>query len=490
MKNFLALLLLATLVSVSAAANPPNIVVMLADDMGYGEVQCLNPERGKIATPCLDALAKEGMIFTDAHSGSSVCTPTRYGLLTGRYAWRTRLQGGVLTGGPSLIAADRVTMAKMLKKQGYDTALIGKWHLGMLYDGKENGSGNVSVGAAVTDGPIDAGGFDTYYGFHHSRQMSVLIENEKVIANIEPVEMLPKLTKRASEYIASRKGKGKKPFFLYVAWNSPHSPVVPAPEWQGKSGLNAHADFVMQTDHGFGQVVKALKENGLFENTLIICSADNGTSAGTSKKSQLQEKGHYCSANLRGSKADIWDGGHRVPFIASWPGVIKPGTRTDHLICLTDIFATAAQITGYKIADTVAEDSVSFLATLEGKKQEQRMPVVHHSIAGYFAIRDGDYKLALCPGSGGWTNPGPSGKNWQKVVDAGQPLVQLYQMQKDIGETNNLAATEPERVKTLHKALETIVSKHANDVSVQVNKSPLGKEKGKKEKKKKGKKEK
>ena len=220
---------------------------MLADDMGFGEVQCLNPERGKIKTPRLDAIARSGMIFTDAHGGSSVCTPTRYGLLTGRYAWRTRLQSGVLTGGDSLIAEDRLTLPEMLSQHGYRTAIVGKWHLGMLFDGKDN-KGDVPVGAKVTDGPLDHGHFDEFHGFHHSRQIKIWVDDDKVTEHIQPVEMLPKLTQQAVSFIKNTKDN-EQPFFLYVPWNSPHSPVVPSDDWKGKSGLNEHADFVLSLIH-------------------------------------------------------------------------------------------------------------------------------------------------------------------------------------------------------------------------------------------------
>ena len=223
------------------AQSRPNIVVMLADDMGFGELQCLNPKRGKIPTPQLDALAESGLVFTDGHSGSSVCIPTRYGLMTGRYAWRTRLQNGVLTGGESLIAEQRLTIAKMMNQNGYETALVGKWHLGMLYDGEKN-SGKIPVGATVSHGPVDRGGFDHFWGFHHARQMDLWIENDKVTARLTPVEMLPKLTETAVAFVRDQK-ESDNPFFLYVPWNSPHSPVAPAPRWQGKSGLNAHRRF-------------------------------------------------------------------------------------------------------------------------------------------------------------------------------------------------------------------------------------------------------
>ena len=236
------------------------------------------------------------MIFTDAHSGSSVCTPTRYGLMTGRYAWRTRLQSGVLTGGESLIAVGRLTLAQLLSEQGYHTAVIGKWHLGMLFDGKHV-SGKVRVGSTVTHGPLDRGGFDEFHGFHHARQIRTWIDNDTVTQDLEPIEMLPKLTETAVRYINGRKG-ADQPFFLYIPWSSPHSPVVPSPAWKGKSGLNPHADFVMQTDDSFGKVVQALENNSLLENTLIICGSDNGTSAPTSKLAQLQAQGSRRHSSL------------------------------------------------------------------------------------------------------------------------------------------------------------------------------------------------
>jgi arylsulfatase A-like enzyme len=457
--------------------NMPNIVVILADDMGYGELQCLNPRRGKIKTPQLDAIAAGGMVFTDGHSGSAVCTPTRYGLMTGRYAWRTRLQRGVLTGGESLIAKDRLTIADMLKQKGYHTAMFGKWHLGMLFNGEKE-TGKVAVGAKVTEGPIDSGGFDEFGGYHHSRQMNIWIDNDKVTEHIEPIEMLPKLTEAAVDYINGRKGKG--PFFLYVPWNSPHAPVVPSAKWQGKSGFNAHADFVMQTDDSYGQVIKALRDNGMLDNTLVICSSDNGTSAPTSKKKELEEMGHFPSGDLRGSKADIWDGGHRVPFIAHWPKVIKAGSHSDKLVCLTDIMATAAEIVGFKLPPNSAEDSMSFLPVLKSADKHARTDVIHHSVSGYFAIRQGNYKLLMCPGSGGWTAPKPNAALWKKMEEQDKPTVQLYDMTKDIGEQKNLAASMPEKVKSMQALLKKQVEegrttpgiKQANDVSIIIDKKP------------------
>jgi len=464
--------------AVTSAHNRPNIVIILADDMGYGELQCLNPGRGKIKTPQLDSIAGAGMIFTDGHSGSSVCTPTRYGLMTGRYAWRTRLQSGVLTGGKSLIARDRLTLAQMLKQKGYHTAMFGKWHLGMLFNGKKEAK-EVAIGSNVTDGPIDAGGFDEFHGFHHARQIKIWIDNETVTEHIEPIEMLPKLCAGAVDYINGRKGK-KEPFFLYVPWSSPHSPVVPSAQWQGKSGLNAHADFVMQTDDSYGQVIQALRENELLGNTLVICSSDNGTSAPTSKKEDLEKMGHFPSADLRGSKADIWDGGHRVPFMALWPSIIKAGSSSDKLVCLTDVMATVAEIVGFKLPPDAAEDSLSFLPALEGKGEHARTSVIHHSISGHFALRQDNYKLIMCPGSGGWTAPKPNATLWKTLEADGRPTVQLYDMTRDLGEQRNLAAPMPEKVKRMRALLQQQVNegrctpgpKQVNDVPITIDKKP------------------
>ncbi len=476
------LLIVSTLtisVSAPAMAERPNIVIMLADDMGFGEVQSLNPQRGKIPTPQLDTLAASGIVCTDAHSGSSVCTPTRYGLLTGRYAWRTRLQSGVLTGGESLIAKDRLTLAKFLRDQGYYTGIVGKWHLGMLLNGKHQPK-DVPVGTRVTHGPLDRGGFDEFHGFHHARQIKLWIDNDEVTELIEPVEMLPRLTNCAVDFI-KKQSTTDQPFFLYVPWSSPHSPVVPSPEWKGKSGLNEHADFVMQTDDSFGKVIEALKATGQLDNTLIICSSDNGTSAPTSNMSDLVKLGHFPSGDLRGSKADIWDGGHRVPFIVSWPSHVQPGSRSSDLICLGDVLATVASVTDQQLPPGSAEDSFSFAHLLGGPTPSvSRKSVVHHSVSGYFAIRSGNWKLCMCPGSGGWTQPKPNAKLWKATEKNGNPLVQLYDMSMDIGEQTNLAGQHPDIVARLRGELEKIVAngrstpgpKLTNDVAVNIDKRP------------------
>ena len=447
------IIVLWLLCSTTLAAEKPNIVYIICDDLGYGDVHCLAPETSKIPTPNADRLASEGMIFTDAHSGSSVCSPTRYGIMTGRYSWRTWLQKGVVTGfAPSLIAAERSTVTGFLKSQGYATAAIGKWHLNFEYLDPGTG-GKYSqkdhrippVGARIPDGPIHRG-FDYYHGFHHARNMEAVIDNDRVIAHDDVINMLPRLTMKSVEYIESRAG-ADKPFFLYLPLGSPHTPIVPSPEWQGKSGLGSYGDFVMQTDNVVGEVTKALAKHGMTDNTLVIFTSDNGCSKAADIKG-LAQKGHLVSAHLRGSKADIWDGGHRVPFIIRWPGRIKPGTSSDQLICLTDLFATVAEITGRNPPISSCEDSVSFLPALSGKPiVSTRQGVIHHSSSGHFAYRTGKWKLILARGSGGWSSPK------ENEVPRGAPKAQLYDLNADPGERTNLYTSKPDVAEQLLQQL-------------------------------------
>ena len=430
-----------------AAASRPNIVLILCDDLGYGDVQCLNLENGKIQTPHIDKIADQGMTFTDAHSGSSVCTPTRYGLLTGRYSWRTRLQSGV-TGGykPCLIAPDRLTVAGLLKKQGYATAILGKWHLDFQYQDPVSGEmlkrphrklkKMPPVGSKIPDGPVSRG-FDTYHGFHHAGDMQAVIEDDTVIVHEDEINMLPRLTRKAVEYIDARAKSPDQPFFLYVPLGSPHTPIVPSKEWQGKSELGPYGDFVMQTDATVGAITDALEKNGFADNTLLIFTSDNGCSKAANIPA-LRKQGHTVSAQYRGSKADLWEGGHRVPFLVRWPSKVESGSTSDQLITLVDVFATVSDITGEK-APAMAEDSVSFLPALSGQAiQSTRKGVIHHSISGHFAYRQGKWKLLLAKASGGWTSP----KENQAGADA--PQAQLYDMENDPGEKNNLYLSHPE----------------------------------------------
>jgi arylsulfatase A-like enzyme len=453
-------------------AEKPNIVYIMCDDLGYGDIHCMAPETSKIATPCVDKLASEGMTFTDAHSGSSVCSPTRYGLMTGRYSWRTRLQRGVVTGyAPSLIAPDRPTVAGFLKAQGYHTAVIGKWHLDFLYldpktgeEYKRKDHKKPPVGAKIPDGPVHRG-FDCFHGFHHARDMEAVIEDDEVIAHDDTINMLPRLTRKSVEYINSRGGK-KEPFFLYVPLGSPHTPIVPSEPWQGKSPLGKYGDFVMETDNVVGEISKALEKNGFAENTLVVFTSDNGCSKAAGI-ANLKEQGHIVSGHLRGSKADIWDGGHRVPFVVRWPqGGVKAGSENTQLICHTDLFATAAEITGQPVPAGAAEDSVSILPALDGKKiKSTRGGVIHHSISGHFAYRKDNWKLILASGSAGWTAPA-------RVKDG--PVAQLYDMTDDVGETKNLYLEKPELAKSLLTALENdVMSGRSTDGPASKNDVPV-----------------
>ncbi len=463
--NFLAAglgaaLLLASSAALHAAAKP-NIVYILCDDLGYGDVQCLNPQRGKIATPNIDGLAGQGMCFTDAHSSSAVCTPTRYGILTGRYNWRTRLQSGVLDGfSPPLIAAGRLTVPALLKQHGYHSACIGKWHLGLTFAGQ---GAQRDWTQPIQNGPLTRG-FDAFYGISASLDMPpfAFIDNDHfpqaptatkkwvrsgpAAPDFEAADVVPTLVRKAADYIAQRSA-AKQPFFLYLPLTSPHTPLVPNKQWQGKSGLGVYGDFVMETDWALGEVLAALDKNGIADNTLVIFTSDNGCAPyiGVDK---LEKQGHYPSANLRGYKADIWDGGHRVPFIARWPGKIKPATRSAQTICLTDLMATCAEVVGAKLPDAAGEDSVSILPELLGTAQKPlREAVVHHSINGAFAIRQGPWKLELCAGSGGWAKGGNPAET-----------TQLYDMSQDVGELANQAKAHPDMVERLTKLLEKYVA--------------------------------
>ncbi len=471
----------------------PNIVFILADDLGYGDVRCLNPQ-GKIATPHLDRLAAAGMVFTDAHSSSAVCTPTRYGLLTGRYNWRSRLKSGVLGGmSPPLIEPGRLTVSAFLQHQGYHTACIGKWHLGFDWprktntppftDGIEKGEDGwrVDFSKPIVRGP-NAFGFDYFFGLAGSLDMIPysFIENDRITQiptvdkafpmmlgrtngatrrgpaaeDFEAIDVLPALTHRAVAYIDERASTpDSSPFFLYLPLNAPHTPIAPSKEWQGKSGLNPYADFVMETDASVGALLDALDRTGMADNTLVLFASDNGCSP-EARFDELLRRGHNPSAQFRGTKADIFDGGHRVPFLVRWPGRVKTGTTSDQLICLNDLFATCADFLGVKLPDNAAEDSVSILPALEGRAVlPLREALVHHSINGSFAIRQGPWKLELCSDSGGWSAPRPgssTAKDW--------PAVQLYDLAKDPGEADNLYADHPEIIERMAHLLQRYVA--------------------------------
>lgn len=478
---------------VSEPQTRPNVVYILCDDLGYGDLACLNPQ-GKIATPAFDRVAAEGMVFTDSHSGSAVCTPTRYGVVTGRYAWRSKLQKGVLGGlSPRLIEPDRLTVAGFLKQQGYHTACIGKWHLGMDWakvEGKSvaelnieaaNQVWNVDYSKPIENGPNSVG-FDYYYGISASLDMVpyTFIENDRVTVvptvdkafamtegrpggmtrkgpaapDFEARDVLPRLTEKAVGYISSRakQAQAGEPFFLYLPLASPHTPIVPNAAFQGKSGLNPYADFVMETDAAIGTLLKTLDEHGLTDNTLLVVTSDNGCSP-QANFAELEKQGHNPSYVFRGHKADLFEGGHRIPFLVRWPKNVKAGTKSDQTVCLTDLFATCADILDVEVPANAAEDSVSLLPALQSQaEQPLREATVHHSIDGSFSIRQGQWKLLLCPGSGGWSAPRPGRDDESQL-----PRVQLYDLAADVGETKNVESEHPEVVAKLTALLEKYV---------------------------------
>lgn len=510
MRRLIASTLFAALWVSTCAAAKPNIVFILADDLGIGDVQCLNPT-GKIPTPHLNRLAAEGMKFTDAHSSSAVCTPTRYGLLTGRYNWRSRLKSGVLGGmSPPLIEPGRLTVPAFLKLNGYHTACIGKWHLGMgwpLRAGVRGFDDQIEKGVdgwhadfakPISHGPNSVG-FDYYFGIAASLDMVpyTFIENDHVVAppvadtafpmmfgrtnrmtrrgpgaeGFAAEAVLPTLTRQAVDYITRRAvaAKSGRPFFLYLPLNAPHTPIAPTKEWQGKSGLNPYADFVMQTDASVGEVLDTLEEAGLATNTIVFFASDNGCSP-EARFGELAAKGHFPSARFRGAKADIFDGGHRIPFLVRWPGHVKMSSASDQLVCLNDLFATVAEILDSKLPDTAAEDSVSLLPVLESRSVKPvREALVHHSINGSFAIRQGRWKLELCADSGGWSAPRPGSSEAKRL-----PAAQLYDLAQDPGETKNLQSAHPEVIARLTALLEKyVVEGRSTPGQPQTNTTPV-----------------
>lgn len=483
--------------------NNPNIIFVLADDLGYGDIAVFNPN-SKIPTPNLDKMAGEGMKFTDAHTSSAVCTPTRYGILTGRYNWRSKLKQGVLGGkSKALIPNDRTTLASLLKKQNYQTAFIGKWHLGWDWAVK-NVSDTLSEGwnqkdnvkeidfsKPVKNNPNDLG-FDYAYGHCGSLDMAPYVYVENGMATAIPTEktvnkgnqswwregltapdfihedVTPNFFRRAISYV-KEKASDDEPFFLYLPLPSPHTPILPTKEYQGKSGLdNDYGDFVMMVDGYMGQLLEQIKKSGIEENTLIVFTSDNGCSPQANFK-QLETKGHDPSAIYRGHKADIYEGGHRVPFIVKWPSTIKAGTICDKTICTTDFFATCAEITKSDLKSNEGEDSFSILPILENHEASNylREATVHHSINGSFAIRKDNWKLIFCPGSGGWSVPRP---NSEKISEL--PKFQLYDLSNDPEEKTNLYEKNPGIVKELKSLMESYINNGRSTSGEKVENEP------------------
>lgn len=456
----------------------PNVVFVMADDLGIGDVSPTNPDC-KIKTPFLQKMADEGVTFLDAHSSSSVCTPTRYGVLTGRYNWRSRLARGVLSGtSEHLIPAERATVAHLLRDAGYHTQMIGKWHLGWDWAKVDRAKGkgkDIDFTQPVKNGP-DINGFDGYYGHCGSLDMApyVWVDTGKITAIPEREEgvtkkqnpygwyrkgpispdfeinnVLPHLFEKSIAHIRDRapKAKAGKPFFLYLPLPAPHTPIVPVAPFKDASGLNPYADFVMQVDHHMGELMAALKESGVDDNTIVFFTSDNGCSPEGNFK-VLAEHGHDPSAGYRGHKADIYEGGHRVPLIARWPSGIEGGQTTNAVACLTDFYATMRDVTGQLSEDKGGEDSFSLVPAFQGKPQTGRSTLISHSIGGSFSIREGNWKLCLSAGSGGWSAP-----REPEAKKKNLPLMQLFDLQSDRGEQTNLLEQHPEHVDALLKLL-------------------------------------
>jgi arylsulfatase A-like enzyme len=458
-------------------SDKPNIIFILADDLGYGDVSCFN-ENSKISTPNIDKLASQGVRFTDAHTSSAVCTPTRYGILTGRYNWRSTLKRGVLNGySKPLIPQQRETVATLLQKKGYETACIGKWHLGWNWNSIENGMDQVDFSRKITNGPTSLG-FSYFFGFCGSLDMPpyVWVENDQPTSvptrktvsskgqdfwregltsdDFVHEQVLPTIAEKAKQYIHQQSNK-ERPFFMYLPLPAPHTPILPTKEFQGKSNLdNPYGDFVLMVDWVVGEITKQLEKEGVSENTLLIFTSDNGCSP-SADFDQLATKGHDPSYVFRGTKADIFEGGHRVPYIVRYPKKIKPAT-SGQIVCTTDLFATVADLTGTRSDDHAAEDSFSLLPALKMKSNAPvREAIVHHSINGSFAIRKGDWKVIFCAGSGGWSYPKP-GKDTVAINQL--PMVQLYNLKTDSCEEHNLQAEHPEIVAEYRKILSDYIS--------------------------------
>ncbi|MEZ5397661.1 MAG: arylsulfatase [Bryobacterales bacterium] len=476
-------ILLLFLLASAAFAETPNIVVLLADDLGYGDLHVYNAA-SKIKTPNLDRLAGEGTRFTNAHTPASVCTPTRYGLLTGRYPWRSRLKSGVLRDSdPPLIEAGRLTLPEMLKRKGYETAAIGKWHLGksfvLLDKSKPVSAENIDWSKPEVDGPLDHG-FTYYFGL--AKPGWAFLEGRRPLARpslafdvtnlpaflmgpnnqkgwkspgFEFDRMLPRFTEEAVGFI-DRSAAAGKPFFLYWTPITPHRPVTPSEDFIGKSAAGVYGDFVVQLDWAVGEILAAIERNGATKDTLVILSSDNGPEIDAYRR--VLEYEHYSMGDWRGVKRDNWEGGHRVAFLARWPGRYPSDRTNDETVCQTDLFATTASIVGYDLPNAAAEDSYDILPALEGKRLSKpiREATVHQAMDGHLAIRQGDW--VLIDWKTGDSNRGGNGEpEWFKrergvVAEPGD--VVLYNLRDDPQETRNRVAEEPQTVGRLKALLD------------------------------------
>lgn len=490
--------MLAHIAGTSCLANnqtvSPNVLIIYADDLGYGDLSCQNPD-SKIPTPNLDRLARSSMRFTDGHSSSGICTPSRYALLTGRYHWR-KFHGIVNAFGESVFDDERLTMPEMLKSKGYTTAAIGKWHLGWNWRAihKPNaqpikeGSRRIWPTEAfdwskpIPDGPL-AHGFDHYFGDTVINFPPYCwIENDRVVQapdrmmdtsvwkpikegnwecrpgpmtkGWDPYENIPTITARGVEFIRKQEPTNQ-PFFLYFALPSPHAPIIPNDEFDGKSEAGPYGDFVFETDHACGQLLDALRETGFDQNTIVIFTADNGPERYAYARDKKFD--HWSAAPYRGLKRDIYEGGHHVPFMVRWPGVTEPGKMSKALVSQIDLMATLAAVVGYELPEDQAEDSYNLVPLLRGEVKSVRKSHVHNTRKGDYAIRSDNWNLIAAK------HGYQSGRNatWEAKYgyppDDQQP-VELYDIAEDQGQRQNVAAQHPDIVRRLQAELATIRS--------------------------------
>ncbi|MBK1789844.1 sulfatase family protein [Persicirhabdus sediminis] len=475
-----------TAISSAALAQRPNIVLIFADDMGHGDISCQNPN-GKIPTPNLDKLASQGMRFTDGHSSSGICTPSRFALLTGQHHWR-KFHGIVGSFGESVFEPDDFTIAKMLSESGYNTAAIGKWHLGWNWKSLETGKNDAPEGAKnaqgpaaydwskpIPMGPLDQG-FDYYFGDGTINFPPYCwIENDKVVEpptvmmdtdtfkpipegrwefrpgpmldGWDPYKVLPTLTDKAVEWIG--KQTAEKPFFLYFALPSPHAPIIPNDEYVGKSQAGPYGDFVYESDAMAGRIIKAIEDKGFADNTIVIFSADNGPEGYAYDR--LKKTNHNSSGELRGLKRDLYEGGHRVPFIISWPGKTKAGSVSNQTISQVDLAATFAAAAGTTIPNDKAIDSHDLTPLLAGEDKPIRKSTVQNTKPKAFALRSGDW-LYMNTNSGFTRRPDAT-KNGEDYKTKGL----LFNLKDDLGQQNNLFDSEPERVERMDKELNEYI---------------------------------
>ncbi len=471
----------------------PNIVIIYADDMGYGDLSCQNPN-SKIQTPNLDRLAAQGMRFTDAHSSSGICSPSRFALLTGTYHWR-RQHGIVGAFGVPFFKDTDITLPGVLKSEGYRTACIGKWHLGWDWTFHNEPSGEVMQwgkmrkvylpkdidwSEPIGGGPLDRG-FDYYYGdgtinfppyawVENNRLQEAPTEEMDInnigfdtkegewefrpgpkVAGWNPYDVLPTLTDKTVEWIHNQ--KNEQPFFLYFALPSPHAPIIPNDEFDGKSQAGAYGDFIVQTDWVAGQVLKALEEKGIADNTLVIFSADNGTEAYAWQRAV--DYGHFSMGDFRGLKRDVWEGGHHIPFIIKWPGQIESQSISNEVISQVDVMATLVSITGAVLPDHAAPDSYNFLPVLKGEPIDApiRETIIHNTYATKWGMRKGDW-LYIDNSSGGHREMPEAFKNLTGYTDFDTQGL-LFNMKDDPEQRINLYGNYPEKIKELAELLKS-----------------------------------